>query len=111
MAGPRFHLAQLNVSRLLAPLDSPTLKEFVAFLAPVNAYAEQSPGFVWRLSTPDGLSSSYMPSLFADPMMITNLTVWTDVDSLRAFTYQTVHKYFLHSRTAGRGSTAPPVAR
>ncbi len=31
-------------------------------------------------------------------MMITNLTVWTDIDSLRAFTFQTVHKYFLQSR-------------
>ncbi len=98
MPDPQFHLAQFNVSRLLAPLDSPQLQEFVAFLGPVNAYAERSPGFVWRLSAPDGLSSSYLPSPFADPMMITNLTVWTDIDSLRSFAFQTVHKYFLQSR-------------
>jgi hypothetical protein len=31
-------------------------------------------------------------------MMITNLTVWTDLESLRVFTYETVHRYFLQSR-------------
>ena len=98
MPDPQFHLAEFNVSRLLAPLDSPQLREFVAFLGPVNAFAEQSPGFVWRLTAPDGQSSSYLPSPFTDPMMITNLTVWTDIDALRAFTFQTVHKYFLQSR-------------
>ena len=98
MPDPRFHLAEFNVSRLLAPLDSPQLREFVAFLGPVNAFAEQSPGFVWRLTAPDGQSSSYLPSPFTDPMMITNLTVWTDIDALRGFTFQTVHKYFLQSR-------------
>jgi hypothetical protein len=98
MADPAFHLVQFNVSRLLAPLDDPLLAEFVAFLGPVNAFAEQSPGFVWRLTAPEGQSSSYLASPFEDPMMITNLTVWTDLESLRAFAYQTVHRYFLQSR-------------
>ena len=93
-----FHLAQFNISRLRAPLDDPILKEFVDFLGPVNAFAEQSPGFVWRMTATDGAAASFLPSPYADPMMITNLTVWTDLESLRLFVYETVHRYFLQSR-------------
>ena len=45
MADAEFHVAQFNVSRLLAPLDEPLMREFVAFLGPVNAFADKSPGF------------------------------------------------------------------
>ena len=57
MADDTFHLAQFNISRLKAPLDDPSLKEFVDFLDPVNAFAEQSPGFVWRLTAADGAAA------------------------------------------------------
>ena len=98
MADAEFHVAQFNVSRLLAPLDEPLMREFVAFLGPVNAFAEKSPGFVWRLTSDDGGASSYLPSPYPDPMMITNLTVWTDLESLRSFTFETAHRYFLQNR-------------
>lgn len=98
MIDPAFHLAQFNISRLSAPLDDPRMKEFVDFLDPVNAFADQSSGFVWRLTAAEGQAASYLPSPFADPMMITNLTLWTDLDSLRVFAYETVHRYFLQSR-------------
>jgi hypothetical protein len=98
MTGATHHLAQLNISKLKAPLDDASMGEFVAFLDPVNAYAEASPGFVWRLKADGGLPSSYLASPFADPMTISNLTVWTDLESLRVFAYETVHRYFLQSR-------------
>ena len=82
----------------VAPLDAPLMKEFVDFLDPVNRFADESPGFVWRMQGKGGQASSYLPSPFADPLMITNLTVWADLDALRGFTYQTVHRYFLQSR-------------
>jgi hypothetical protein len=44
-------LAQVNIGRLLAPLDSPQLADFAAALDPVNAVADMAPGFVWRLQT------------------------------------------------------------
>jgi hypothetical protein len=91
---PDYHLAELNIALLRASLDSPEIKEFVDFLA----HAEQMPRFVWRLTAPDGLSSSYVPSPFEDPLLITNMSVWTDLDSLRAFMYDTVHRYFLQNR-------------
>jgi hypothetical protein len=49
-----YELAQVNISRLLAPIDSPLLKQFVDALDPVNAVADSAPGFVWRLQTEDG---------------------------------------------------------
>ena len=98
MRDHHFHLAEFNISRLRAPLDSPMMKEFVDFLDPVNRFAEQSPGFIWRLTAADGLAASYLPAPFEDEMMITNLTVWQDIESLGNFTYQTVHTYFLRSR-------------
>ena len=57
----RHHLAQANVARLRAPLDSPELAGFVAALDPVNALADSSPGFVWRLQTEDGNATALPP--------------------------------------------------
>ena len=53
-----YQLAQINVARLLAPLDSELLDGFVRSLDPVNASAEAAPGFVWRLKTEDGNATS-----------------------------------------------------
>jgi hypothetical protein len=93
-----FQIAEFNISRLKAPLDSPILKEFVDFLEPVNKFAEESPGYIWRLAAPDGQAASYLPPAYEDEMIVTNLTVWKDIDSLKNFVYQTVHTYFLRSR-------------
>ena len=49
-----FHLAQLNIGRFRAPLDDPIMEGFRTQLDPINALADQSPGFVWRLQTEDG---------------------------------------------------------
>jgi hypothetical protein len=59
MAHP--HLAQINIARLLAPIDDPTLAEFVTKLAPINALADDSPGFVWRFQTADGNATAVRP--------------------------------------------------
>jgi hypothetical protein len=93
-----WHLAEFNVARLAAPLDAAEMREFVAFLESLNAYAERSPGFVWRLTGPEGQSSSYLTELFPDPMVIPNLSVWTDLSTLSDFVYQSVHRYFLQQR-------------
>jgi len=49
-----YHLAEINIALPVEPLDSPRLAEFVAALEPINALADESPGFVWRLQTEDG---------------------------------------------------------
>lgn len=51
-------LAQVNVSRLLAPLDSALLAPFMSALDEVNAEGDRAPGFRWRLQTEDGNATS-----------------------------------------------------
>jgi hypothetical protein len=98
VAASSFQLAEYNFARLRAPLDAPEMAEFVAFLDPVNAHAERCPGFVWRLTAPGGAPSSYLAGALTDPMAVPNLSVWTDLGALRAFIYDTVHRYFLQQR-------------
>jgi hypothetical protein len=81
------HLAQVNVSRLLAPLDSPQLADFVAGLDEVNAIADAAPGFVWRLRTEDNNATSIR--VFDDSDMIVNMSVWRSVESLADYVFRT----------------------
>ena len=60
MGGVDHHLAELNVARLREPLDHADTAEFVRVLEPINAVAEATPGFIWRLTDDDGSSSSYV---------------------------------------------------
>lgn len=82
------HLAQLNLARLRAPLDSPELADFVALLPEINGLAERSPGYVWRLQDDSGDATALRPF---EPDVIVNLTVWQSVGSLRDFAYRTAH--------------------
>jgi hypothetical protein len=89
MAVPYFHLAQLNVARLKAPLDHPSIEGFVSRLAVINAVAEASPGFVWRLQTDEGNATSLRP--YDDPAILVNMSVWETPDALRSFVYRSGH--------------------
>ena len=93
---PEVSLAQLNVARLLAPLDTPQLAEFVAALDPINALADGSPGFVWRLQTEDGDATAVR--MFDDDMLIVNMSVWESREALHAFVYDTDHVAVMRRR-------------
>lgn len=82
---PSHHLAQVNIALPREPLDAPLLRGFVAALHPVNAIADASPGFVWRLQTEDGDATAVRA--FGDDRIIVNLSVWESLDALRAFVY------------------------
>ena len=92
----RHHLAQLNVGRAVAPLDDPRLLAFMSRLDEVNALAEASPGFVWRLQSEIGNATDIKVS--DDPLFIINLSVWESPDDLYAFTYRSDHKTVFASR-------------
>ena len=97
----RHELAQVNVARLLEPLDSPRLADFVAALDPVNAVADAADGFVWRLQTDEGNATSVVAFDWdADGSVgvIVNLSVWRDVEALRAFVYGDAHRAVLRRR-------------
>ena len=100
-----WHVAQLNVGRLVAPLDSPELADFVANLDPVNGLADASPGFVWRLQDDSGSATSI--DTFDDPTVIVNLSMWQSIDALKAFVYQGIHRDVLRRR--GEWFQAEPI--
>ncbi|MFM9692373.1 DUF3291 domain-containing protein [Streptomyces europaeiscabiei] len=96
MTPAAYELAQVNIARLKAPLDSPQLQDFVDALDPVNAVADQSAGFVWRLQSDSG-NATDIPVL-GDEWLIINMSVWRDTDALTAFMYQGQHRELLSRR-------------
>jgi len=93
---PGLRLAQCNIARLQAPIDAPETADFVAALDSINALAEASPGFVWRLQDDSGNATSIQA--FDDEMLIVNMSVWESVEALSAFTYRSAHKDVLRRR-------------
>ena len=86
---PNTHLAQLNVAHALDDLTSPLLADFVAALDHVNATAERSPGFVWRLKDDSGNATDIRAD--EDPRLIVNLSVWETPAHLEQFVWNTIH--------------------
>jgi hypothetical protein len=91
----KYQLAQLNVATLKAPLNSPLLKDFVDNLDRINALAEQSPGFVWRLKGEGNDATSLRP--LGDNVLV-NMSVWRDVDALRDYVYKSAHIEIMRRR-------------
>lgn len=90
------HLAQINIARMIAPLDDPIMRDFVENLNPMNALAEKAPGFIWRLIEEENNATSIR--VFNDNFLIVNMSVWTDISALKTFVYQTDHLSFLKRR-------------
>jgi hypothetical protein len=85
----RFHLAQVNIGRFRAPIEEPIMEGFRTQLDPINALADRSPGFVWRLQTEDGNAMAIRP--YADERMAINMSVWESLDALQQFVYKSAH--------------------
>lgn len=93
---PTYHLAQLNIGRVRAPLTDPVMADFVNNLDAINALAEDSAGFVWRLKGDGNDATSLRP--FDDEQIIVNMSVWENVESLRHYVYRSAHTDFLRRR-------------
>jgi len=91
-----WHLAEINIGRMLGPIDGPVMADFAANLDQVNALAESHPGFVWRLKG-EGNNATDLQA-FDDPMVVTNMSVWQDLDSLAAFAYRSDHRLIMRRR-------------
>jgi Domain of unknown function (DUF3291) len=89
-------LAQVNIGRLVAPVDDPKIADFMAQLDEVNALAESSPGFVWRLKSDAGNATDIMYN--DDPLTIVNMSVWESAGALRDYVYSTRHVEVLRRR-------------
>jgi len=84
-----YHLAQINIARMLAPIDSPLMQDFVDNLDRINQIAENSPGFVWRLRDENDNATSIQ--VFDDEFLIINMSVWESKKTLFNFTYDSAH--------------------
>ena len=84
-----WNLAQINVAHCRAPLDSPVMKGFVDLLDSINALAEASPGFKWRLKSSAGNATDI--KAYDDPRIIVNMSVWESVETLRDYVYRSGH--------------------
>ncbi len=89
MTGQDYHLAQVNIGRLIAPKGDPRVQPFFDALDRINALAESSPGFVWRLKDEGGNATDIVCS--PDPLLIPNMSVWIDAESLFDFVYRSAH--------------------
>ena len=95
------HLAQLNVGRLRAEPGDPAVAEFMGALDRVNGIGKRSPGFVWMMEgSGEPGTGNTDAKIDGDPRHVFNLTVWTDVESLEHFVWNTVHRQFYRRRKA-----------
>ena len=91
-----FHLAQLNIARMIAPIEDSVMAGFVAQLDQINALAERSPGFVWRLQTEEGDATAIRA--FEDPLILVNMSVWESKQALHDYVYKSDHMSLLRNR-------------
>lgn len=96
MNNDTYHLAQVNIGRIRAPLDTPRLAGFVAALEPINALADATPGFVWRLQTEDGDATAIRP--FEDERLLVNMSTWESIEALGDFVYRSAHTEVMRRR-------------
>jgi hypothetical protein len=89
-------LAQLNIGVINGAMDSPVMAEFAANLERINALADSSPGFIWRLQTEDGDATALRP--FENDRTLVNMSVWRDIESLSAYVYKSGHVEIMRRR-------------
>jgi Domain of unknown function (DUF3291) len=92
----KYHLAQVNIGRMRAPLDDPIMAGFVARLDEINALADRSPGFVWRLQNEAGNATYLRP--YDDDRILFNFSIWESAETLRAYVYKSAHRQLLQQR-------------
>ena len=92
----QLHLAQANVGRIKASLEDPLMAGFVGRLDEINALADRSPGFVWRLQTDAGNATYLRP--YDDERILFNMSVWRSLEDLKHYVYRTAHAELLRQR-------------
>lgn len=90
------HLAQINIARMIHAPDSPEMADFMAELEPVNALAEASPGFQWRLKS-DSTNSLCLAAFEASGWLV-NMSVWASLEDLVRFVRQPRHLAVMRRR-------------
>jgi len=92
---PSYHLVQLNIAKMKYSIESAEMIDFVDNLENINALAEDSPGFVWRLQTDDGDATGI--DFFGSDVLV-NMSIWSDVESLYNYVYKSAHAKIMSRR-------------
>jgi hypothetical protein len=106
VSSTKYHLAQANIARMRAPLEDPVMEGFRSQLETINAAADRSPGFVWRLQTEEGDATALR--VFGDELIIINMSVWESLESLHNYVYRSEHLGPLRNRKEWFEPIAPP---
>ena len=77
--------------------DDPAFADFVNALDSVNASADASPGFIWRLVSTDSESESLRA--FEASGWLVNMSVWESLGDLRNFIKSPLHLSIMRRRT------------
>jgi len=96
MTNTEYHIAQVNIGRILGPMDGEIMYGFASRLDEINALADNYEGFVWRLQTDDGDATALRP--YEDDRMLINMSVWETIDALWDYTYKSAHVELLKGR-------------
>lgn len=102
------HLAQLNVARFVAPVDSAELADFVAGLEPINTLADTTPGFVWRFKGGED-PTDVTEHVYGEDILI-NFSVWESRETLWNFVYRSAHLGYLQRRREWFSRVAVPYS-
>jgi Domain of unknown function (DUF3291) len=92
-----YYIAQVNMGRIKAPLDDVRMAGFMTRLDELNALADCSPGFIWRLQTNEGNATYFRPYPDDDRILL-NMSVWETIEALKHYVYRTVHAELLRCR-------------
>jgi uncharacterized protein DUF3291 len=92
----KYNIAQVNIARMRASLEDPIMAGFVARLDEINAVADRSPGFVWRLQTDAGNATYLRP--YDDDRILFNFSMWESVEALKSYVYKSAHAELLRQR-------------
>lgn len=84
-----WHIAQVNVGRMPGGRGDAQVAGFYAELDRINALADVSPGFVWRLVGEGRDAIDLRPT--PDPLFLINMSVCTDADALFNYVYRIAH--------------------
>lgn len=96
MTSRNYYIAQVNIASMKAPLNDPIMAEFVAALDEINALADRSPGFVWRLQSDEGNATNLRP--YNDDRILFNLSAWESLEQLQAYVYKSAHTQVMRRR-------------
>lgn len=97
----KHQLAQINIGQANDSMDSGTMQGFVDRLDEINSIADNAPGFIWRLQSEEGDATAIRA--FDNPLLLINMSVWEDIESLKAFVYKTFHVELIQDRDAWFG--------